>query len=234
MKKKLSSRGFGVIEGLLIFVIVGLIGSVGWYVYKMHTDDSKSTPSVTANGTTTQKVSSASKSVDPYAGWQEHCSSSSKVCFRYPSDWTFTPETPDDYYTSDPNVDKTAFDQAKLTSPNGTSISWADDVQGIGGACDQGVDPNTFIKKVEPTKVAGVYLIETTVSNKLSSVGLVSKVNEYTPEIKIGDTGTCTFYTLFKTSSSSKILLLEARNEAIKGNDLSTVEKILLTFHNQI
>ena len=31
---KLNSRGFGVFEGLLIFVIIGVLGGVGFYVYK--------------------------------------------------------------------------------------------------------------------------------------------------------------------------------------------------------
>lgn len=36
--KKLNSKGFGVIEGLLILVIVGLIGGIGFYVYKQQVD----------------------------------------------------------------------------------------------------------------------------------------------------------------------------------------------------
>ena len=32
--KKLNNRGFAVLEGLLILVIVGIVGGVGWYVLK--------------------------------------------------------------------------------------------------------------------------------------------------------------------------------------------------------
>lgn len=40
--KKLNSKGFGIIEGLLILVIIGLIGGVGYYVYKKN--DKPNTP----------------------------------------------------------------------------------------------------------------------------------------------------------------------------------------------
>jgi Tol biopolymer transport system component len=43
--KKLNSKGFSVIEGLLKFVIVGIIGFVGWYVYQRSNQASVTNPS---------------------------------------------------------------------------------------------------------------------------------------------------------------------------------------------
>ncbi|MBW3569271.1 hypothetical protein KY385_04035 [Candidatus Parcubacteria bacterium] len=40
--KKLNDRGFGVIEGLLILVIVGIIGGAGFYVYKQNQEPKQS------------------------------------------------------------------------------------------------------------------------------------------------------------------------------------------------
>lgn len=36
---KLNQKGFGVVEGLLIFVIVGIVGGTGYYVYKNNQND---------------------------------------------------------------------------------------------------------------------------------------------------------------------------------------------------
>ena len=49
--KKLNNRGFAVLEGLLILVIVGIVGGVGWYVLK--TKDEAYTASNSSEQTTT-------------------------------------------------------------------------------------------------------------------------------------------------------------------------------------
>lgn len=48
--KKLNAKGFTVVEGLLIFVIIGIIGGVGWWVYSQNKtpktlDSTNTTPS---------------------------------------------------------------------------------------------------------------------------------------------------------------------------------------------
>lgn len=41
-----------------------------------------------SNSTASQKTSSATQTVDPYAGWKTYCDAVEKVCFKYPSDWS--------------------------------------------------------------------------------------------------------------------------------------------------
>lgn len=62
MKK--NQKGFGAIEGLLILVIVGLIGFVGWYVFHAKTDTDKSLSSAAASSaaTSSTKQTTASSS----------------------------------------------------------------------------------------------------------------------------------------------------------------------------
>jgi len=222
MQKKLNIKGFGAIEGLLILIIIGLVSFVGWYVYKANKDNPKVTPST-------------AKEVIASAPWKEHCSSSNKVCFSYPADWILEQQVLDsNLAAADTSVSEATYDVATITSPGGTVIHWSNYVQGLGGACNQNTDPDFFITKAEPTKVADVYLIETTYSKKFDRVALYSKINSFFSDPKIGDTGSCALYSLFKTKSTPHLLLFQAAANDIHGSDLHTVEKILLTFHEQV
>ncbi len=62
MKK--GQKGFGLLEALLILVLGGIVGFVGWYVWdsKNKTDSNSDVTSQTANST----VTSPSKSIDAY------------------------------------------------------------------------------------------------------------------------------------------------------------------------
>lgn len=62
MKK--NQKGFNAVEGLIILVIVGLIGFVGWIVYqKQNTDKEKPNQQVTKNQTITEIVASVKEKV---------------------------------------------------------------------------------------------------------------------------------------------------------------------------
>lgn len=84
-KIKNNNDGFSAVEVVLVLVIVGLIGVVGWIVYKSH--HKATTSSVTTTSSTkpaaTQKATTAP--VDPYAGWQNY--SDSHMSFKYPTSW---------------------------------------------------------------------------------------------------------------------------------------------------
>ncbi len=72
-KKSKNQKGFTVVEGLLIVLILVVIGTVGYIVY--HNDHkTKASVSTTAN---------------PYAGWKSY-TNLSPVSFKYPSNWTVT------------------------------------------------------------------------------------------------------------------------------------------------
>jgi hypothetical protein len=88
MKK--NQKGFSAVEGLLILVIAGLIGFVGWYVWqaKNNADDNLSSATETSNST--QNITNAS----PYYGWKIYTSQNEKFSFKYPKDWKITSDTP--------------------------------------------------------------------------------------------------------------------------------------------
>ncbi len=54
--KKLNKQGFSVVEGLLIFAIVGILSFVGWYVYRQsQKQDETSKPQNSANSAPVQE-----------------------------------------------------------------------------------------------------------------------------------------------------------------------------------
>jgi prepilin-type N-terminal cleavage/methylation domain-containing protein len=58
---KVDQKGFSVVEILIVLVIVGFLGAVGWLVYKDHHKDLKSSVSSTQNTTTTSSSSQVVK-----------------------------------------------------------------------------------------------------------------------------------------------------------------------------
>jgi len=128
-----SQKGFSVIEGLLILVVIGILGFTGWYVYhaKQISDKNYST---TANSMvpTYKKKTSTVATVDPYAGWKQNCSNVGNVCFKYPVDWA-----PTTTGSSDPDPTVTGL---SLKSPTGqVEVAYNPELQGLGGACQPGI-----------------------------------------------------------------------------------------------
>lgn len=79
-KFKKSESGFGVVGILLVVVIIVLISSVGWLVYKNHNKVTKTiTNTKTATMTTAQ---------NPFAGWKTYTNSTYGLSFKYPSQWS--------------------------------------------------------------------------------------------------------------------------------------------------
>jgi len=87
--KKLNSNGFGVVEGLLILVIVGIIGSTGFYVYKVNSNTEESLSNIGRSEIQKQGKGDGleEKNVDPYEGWKTYESDKLPFSFRYPADW---------------------------------------------------------------------------------------------------------------------------------------------------
>lgn len=73
---KTNQKGFGVVEGLIIVVIVGLIGFAGWMVI------TNRSASQTSNVTT-----------PPASNLKKYVFEHEKLYIEYPNDWTFTQET---------------------------------------------------------------------------------------------------------------------------------------------
>lgn len=84
MKRTKNDSGFTAVEALLIILILLVVGAVGYMVYH------NSHKTNNANNTAGKIATSSSKSTsapNPYAGWQQLCSSSGGLCMKYPISW---------------------------------------------------------------------------------------------------------------------------------------------------
>jgi hypothetical protein len=93
--KKLES-GFSAVEGLLIFIIVGIIGGTGWYVMQANkkTDDTLSSAGLgTAAQAAKKKQTTTPQATDPTVNWIAYSSKAGKYSLKYPSTWATSPVT---------------------------------------------------------------------------------------------------------------------------------------------
>lgn len=131
-----NQRGFGAIEGVVILVIVGLLGGVGWYVF-----DSNKTNDSLDNAEKSNQVSTAKKSTDSslYVGWKEYKHKDAKITFKYPITWVSHED--EDYR------DEQGFGGASgtVTAPSGKKLEWAYYfVGGKGGFCEPDLNDVPF------------------------------------------------------------------------------------------
>ncbi len=81
--KKLNNNGFSIIEGLLIVIVLGVMGGVGFYVYKAaEATDKSSSNSNTSTQTRTDINEATQKSAETYTNKEL------KYVFEYPRTWT--------------------------------------------------------------------------------------------------------------------------------------------------
>jgi prepilin-type N-terminal cleavage/methylation domain-containing protein len=110
---KANQKGFSVVEVLIVIVVVGLLGAVGWFIYdrqKDKTSDSTATTSTTKTSTTPQ----TNETVDPYKDWQLYCDTRAKSCLKYPQGW---------------NLEYGASINTQLTSPDAKLAKFSDSDQ---------------------------------------------------------------------------------------------------------
>lgn len=98
---KTNQKGFSVLEILIVVVVVGLLGAVGWLVYdrqKSKTSNQETNTQTSEQKSNTQigeqKQESAkqeTKVVDPYEGWKTYADSKLSYSFKYPDTWSVTP-----------------------------------------------------------------------------------------------------------------------------------------------
>lgn len=106
-----NQKGFSGIEALLILVIAGIIGGVGWYVWnaKKESDESLKQAAQTEIKAAGKKKEAArtDQKVDETANWKEVSFKSIKYSFKAPDGWTLNslnelePNNPvsDEYYS---------------------------------------------------------------------------------------------------------------------------------------
>lgn len=169
-----NQTGFGAIEVLMAFVIIILIGTAGWLVFKDH---SKKIPVALSTPKTTKtsqpaSVPSTGPNQSQFAGWQPFCSSYGGLCLKYPATWKFTQAT----YA--PGQSVTGQEVDTITSPStNVTVSYMPSAQVTGA------------RRREDIKVIDV--IPTAVS-ALEVVKLIDYVNGSPTEYAVEDYVTLT------------------------------------------
>ena len=93
---KRDQSGFGAVEGLLMVIIVGLLGFMGWYVYHAMQNTNNTYKAVTATNMSTgpkfgtkasKHATTTTKPADPTAGWTIVKSPDGSFSFKAPPSW---------------------------------------------------------------------------------------------------------------------------------------------------
>lgn len=142
---KANQKGFSVVEILIVIVVVGLLGAVGWLVYdrqKSKTSEPPKTSTTTNRSTTTNSTPSIEKSTTNSTR-QTVTYKTAKFSFDLPKDWTYFGEPWDmglDEYggyvvSPDKKLQLSIFIQ-KIADHTGNSVSsgpYQDSFKGISG-----------------------------------------------------------------------------------------------------
>lgn len=91
-----NQKGFGIIEGLLIIVVISIIGGAGYYVYQANKATNESLNNTGNSETAKQEneKSAETEEADPTEGWKEYVSTEGKFSFKYPANW-LTADSPE-------------------------------------------------------------------------------------------------------------------------------------------
>lgn len=119
---KTNQKGFSAIEGILVLVIVGLIGFVGWYVWQSNKTMSDVTSDVTGKASS---QSTAEPDEQKYVG-KRYTSSMGAFSMELLNGWTVEEDTTYDYFFQY-DVSKLKYDKAI------TPVVSKTDASGVGG-----------------------------------------------------------------------------------------------------
>ncbi len=86
MKK---NQGFGLIEGLLILLIIGILAGVGWFVWqsKKNTDKNLNSAAQTEIKAGSSKKATATVEKDPTADWVAYSNKEGSFSLKHPKTW---------------------------------------------------------------------------------------------------------------------------------------------------
>ncbi|MCA9344708.1 hypothetical protein KC946_02635 [Candidatus Saccharibacteria bacterium] len=88
MKIHNNQKGFGILGGLLVLVIIGVLGGVGWYVWNNRGEDSSTSTENTVSQTSSETDTEPAPEADPTESWVKYTSEVGKFSIKYPSDWS--------------------------------------------------------------------------------------------------------------------------------------------------
>lgn len=173
----LHTKGFSSVGVILILVAIGFIGGVGYFVYSVNTTDNEAVNNTSSENAQADEATAENESET--ATNNTYTSAYQDISFEYPSSWSLEERDTFEGLEEINQNQKTVI----LTSPNGFTLRYLDELSGVGGGCDDS-SPNVVITSVE--EIAGassVYLAE--------NQGTLALSDEITAS---GDTGTCLVY----------------------------------------
>lgn len=86
---KINQKGFGVVEILIVIVVVGILGTVGWLMYgrqKSKTDE-KQADSQSSQQEKQETPKEEAKVTDPYNGWKSGTFKYTNLSYKLPPNW---------------------------------------------------------------------------------------------------------------------------------------------------
>lgn len=126
---KSNQSGFGVVEGLLILIIVGILGFTGWYVWHSKNNANEN---LNAAANTNLSTSSTKKKSTTTTGSNTSLKTGvltyEKASFKYPGSWTIVSSSKTNGSVSP------GTDNVTLTSPTTLQVTIGTGIYGIGSA----------------------------------------------------------------------------------------------------
>lgn len=85
-----NQKGFGMVEVIIILIVLALLGTVGWYVWKKQNDKEKKGASTTSQQTNKDNPAAVEeKAPDATADWTTYTNTPGKFSFKHPKTWVF-------------------------------------------------------------------------------------------------------------------------------------------------
>jgi hypothetical protein len=164
---------------------------------------------------------------DPYRGWKTYHSAWEKATFKYPPTWALKKQTFKTGSASAP-----VGDSATLTAPDGFTVSWTAPVSGIGGGCDASKAPHIFVDRILRMPSTGsvnpLRMILTSREHRKELDVVDSTTLDNRKTLKVGDTGECLLYPLFRSKFHTDLYLI-GFNAGVGGGPASYERNANLT-----
>jgi hypothetical protein len=225
MRKTLHSEtgAVPVVEVVLLVAVLALASFAVYQGYKArHTVNQLSKPVPHQS----KQSPSPSPSKSATADWKTYTSKQEGLSFKYPPDWT----------AQNTGAVDPSGDGVTLTGPTGAHVVWSSMVSGLGGGCDPAKQPHIFFHALTPIPaLPNAYVLEYGMKDQTRSVAVVDGTFASSIPLKIGDTGTCMYYALFKSKDGTRNMWLSSggsewlSGRALPAADIAMLKTIMLT-----
>ena len=84
---KMNQKGFGLVEGLLIAMLVVVLAFSGWYIWNENQDEDSTTESTTSTDASSQLTAETEAEPTIPEGWVQYSNDLYGFSFIYPEEW---------------------------------------------------------------------------------------------------------------------------------------------------